>query len=129
MVKVVLADDEEFVRLFLRSVIQSLSYQVIAEVDKGDEVFPVMRRTNPDILLLDINMPNLTGIEFLNKYAQEFPKTCIIMLTSAASFEAMEQSSIGGANCFLRKDLPIEKMLMGIENTWSAFKKEHQINV
>jgi len=125
MVKVVIADDEEFVRHFLRGVIQSLSFKVVAEVDKGDELFPVMRRINPDILLLDINMPNLTGIEFLNKYAQEFPKTCIIILTSAASFEAVEQASMAGASCFLRKDLPIEKMLMGIENTWTAFNKEH----
>lgn len=125
MVKVVLADDEEFVRLFLRSVMQSLSFQVVAEVDKGDEVFSVMKRTNPDILLLDINMPNLTGIEFLRKYSQEFSKTCIIILTSASSFDIVEEASREGVNCFLRKDTPIEQMIQAIEKTWLTFKREH----
>jgi len=122
MVKVIIADDEEFVRKFLVSVMQSLSFQVVAEVDKGDEVFSAMKKTHPDILLLDVNMPNLTGLEFLKMYSKEFPKTCIIVLTSAASFESMETASMYGINCFLRKDLPIEKMLMGIQTAWTSFK-------
>lgn len=121
MAKVVIADDEEFVRKFIVSIVQSLSFQVVAEVATGDEVYSVLKKTHPDILFLDINMPNLTGIEFLKRYSHEFPKTCIIILTSAASFESMEEASSHGANCFLRKDLPIEKMLMSIENAYSAF--------
>lgn len=122
MVRVVVADDEEFVRKFLISIMQSLSFKVIAEVEKGDEVFSVMKKTNPDILLLDINMPNLTGLEFLAKYSREFPNTCIIILTSAATFESMEEAAVNGASCFLRKDFPIEKMVMTIQNAWSSFK-------
>lgn len=129
MVKVIIADDEEFVRHFLRTVITSLSFKVVAEVEKGDEVFSVMKNTNPDILLLDINMPNLTGMEFLKEYAKEFPKTCIIILTSASSFKIVEEASKEGANCFIRKDMPIENMVLLIDKTWSAFKKEHNINV
>lgn len=122
MVKVVIADDEEFVRKFIVSIVQSLSFHVVAEAATGDEVYAVMKKTNPDILFLDINMPNLTGIEFLKRYSREFPKTCIIILTSAASFESMEEASTHGAHCFLRKDLPVEKMLIGIENAWAAFE-------
>lgn len=129
MVKVIIADDEEFVRHFLRTVITSLSFKVVAEVEKGDEVFSVMKNTNPDILLLDINMPNLTGMEFLQEYAKEFPKTCIIILTSASSFKIVEEASKEGANCFIRKDMPIENMVLLINKTWLAFKKEHNINV
>jgi YesN/AraC family two-component response regulator len=125
MVRVVLADDEEFVRKFLINVMQSLSFQVVAEVDKGDEVFPIMKKTHPDILLLDINMPNLTGIDFLRKYSREFPKTCIIILTSASSFDVVEEASREGINCFIRKDMPVEQMLLTIEKTWLTFKEEH----
>jgi len=127
MVKVVLADDEEFVRYFLKSVMQSLSFQIVAEVEKGDEVYAVVKKARPDILLLDINMPNLTGIEFLKKYSKEFPKMCIIILTSANSFNLFEETAQEGASCFIRKDTPIEQMVSKIEKTWSAFKEENKI--
>lgn len=123
MVKVVIADDEEFVRLFLKSVVSSLSYSVIAEVEKGDEVYYVVKNTNPDILLLDINMPNLTGMEFLKRYSREFPKTCIIILTSANTFKVVEEASEKGASCFIRKDTPVEQMMATIEKTWLKFKE------
>jgi len=115
MVKVVLADDEEFVRYFLRTVMNSLHFSVVAEVERGDEVFSVVKKNHPDILFLDINMPNFTGLEFLKRYSREFPKTCIIILTSANSFQLMEETSTEGANCFIRKDTPIELMVAKIE--------------
>lgn len=129
MVKVVLADDEEFVRLFLKNVMHSLSFKVVAEVESGDEVFPVMKSIHPDILFLDINMPKLTGIEFLRYYSKEFPKTCIIILTSATSFKLIEEASSEGVSCFLMKNMPAEQMISVIEKTWSKFKQEHKINV
>lgn len=127
MTKVVIADDEEFVRYFLRTVMSSLSFSVVAEVEKGDELYSMMKKIRPDILFLDINMPNMTGMEFLQNYASEFPKTCFIILTSAASFKLMEEASAGGASCFLRKDMPIEKMMQIIEKTWSDFKRDNRI--
>lgn len=124
MVKVVLADDEEFVRLFLKTVVSMLSFNVVAEVEKGDELRAVMKDTQPDILLLDINMPNLTGLEFLKMYAREFPKTCIIILTTANTFSIVEEATNKGASCFIRKDTPVEQMVSLIEKTWLQFKKE-----
>lgn len=123
MVKVVIADDEEFVRLFLKSVVHSLSFSVVEEVEKGDEVYAVMKNTSPDILLLDINMPNLTGLEFLKRYSREFPKTCIMILTSANTFQVVEDATARGASCFIRKDTPIEQMVSTIEKTWLKFKE------
>lgn len=127
MVRVVLADDEEFVRYFLKSVMASLSFKVVAEVENGNKLFSVMKKTHPDILFLDINMPNITGIEFLREHASKFPKTCVIILTSATSFKLMEEASTDGASCFLRKDMPIEKMVLAIEKTWTTFKEENQL--
>lgn len=126
MVKVILADDEEFVRHFLKNVMNALSFNVVAEVDKGDELYSVMKNTNHDILLLDINMPNLTGLEFLRRYSREFPKTCIIILTSANTFQAVEEASEKGASGFIRKDTPVEQMVASIEKAWSTFKEERK---
>jgi len=124
MTKVVLADDEEFVRYFLTSVMESLCFDVVAEVEKGDELLGVMLQHKPDVLLLDINMPNLTGIEFLQQHASKFPDTCIIILTSSASAKLVSESNIAGARCFLRKDTAIEKMIDAIQETWQKFSEE-----
>lgn len=126
MIKVVLADDEEFVRSFLKVAMSALSFSVVAEVERGDEVYSVVKNIKPDILLLDINMPNLTGIEFLQKYSSEFPNTCIIILTSANTFEAVLEASTRGAHSFIRKDTPVEQMISTIEKTWANFKKERK---
>lgn len=126
MVKVVIADDEEFVRYFLKSVIESLSYDVVAEVEKGDELVKTLQDYKPDILLLDINMPNMTGLEFLKEHASKFPNTCIIILTSASSLKLISQTTQDGAKCFLRKDTPINDMIYAIKQTWLEFKGINQ---
>ncbi len=123
MPKVVIADDEEFVRYFLNTVMESIFFKVVAEVERGDELLEIMEETQPDILLLDINMPNLTGIEFLKQYADKFPNTCIIILTSASLETLVGEVSAAGARCFLRKDTPIEDMILSIQKTWTLFRK------
>lgn len=123
MVKVILADDEEFVRHFLKNVMQELSFQVIAEVEKGDELLSVMEEQHPDMLFLDINMPNLTGIEFLQKYAYKFPETCIVLLTSSSIMALIGETSLSNIQCFLKKDTTVEEMIESIKQTWANFTK------
>lgn len=126
MVRVVLADDEEYVKCLLRIVMDSLSFEVVAEIERGDELPEIMAQTQPDILLLDINMPNLTGIEFLKRYASKFPQTCIIVLTSMSLMDLIGEDSLSGASCFIRKKTPVEDMIKTINQTWMEFKNQDQ---
>lgn len=123
MPNVILADDEEFVRYFLNSVMETLEFEVVAEVEKGDELPDVMNEFNPDILLLDINMPNLTGEEFMKDYASKFPNTCIIILTASSSQDVIEKTMDAGAECFLRKDTPLKIMIQAIKEAWTKFNE------
>ena len=122
MAKVILADDEEFVRMFLRDSLQEFSFDVVAEVDNGLDLVEAMGEYKPDILLLDINMPNLTGKDFLEQYSHNFPETCIIILTSIASANYLKHERI---QAVLRKDLNILDLIAAIEGAWSKFKKEN----
>jgi len=121
MPSVILADDEEFVRYFLKTVMDTLFFDVVAEIDKGDELIDAMREYQPNVLLLDINMPKLTGLEFLEQYASEFSQTCIIILTSATSASLMNKISTNGVKCFIRKDTPPDKMMLQIKECWEKF--------
>jgi DNA-binding NarL/FixJ family response regulator len=124
MPSVVLADDEEFVRYFMRQVMESLYYEVIAEVQDGNELVNVMKENPPDILVLDINMPNMTGLEFLQQYARFFEDTCIIILTSAVASDIMDKISQTKIKFYLlRKDTPPEQMGDWIQDFWTSFKK------
>lgn len=122
MVKVVLADDEEYVRDLLRVIMDKLGFSIEAEVENGAELFQVMVENRPDILLLDINMPGLTGIEFLKKYASKLPKTCIILLTSSSLMSLIGEPCLVYANCFLRKNTPIEELVESIRHAWESYK-------
>lgn|SRR5574344_485466 len=124
MPSVIIADDEEFVRYFMKQVMDNLYYDVIAEVQDGKELVGIMEEKAPDILILDINMPHMTGLEFLQQYAKLFTNTCIIILTSAVSsdiFNKISQTEI--KYYLLRKDTPPEQMGDWVEDYWKAFKK------
>lgn len=123
MPSVILADDEEFVRYFLKQIMDSLLFDVVAEVENGDDLVYEMRKHQPNILLLDINMPKLTGIEFLKEYSSEFTKTCIIILTSATSIQLMDDASAKGTKCFMSKGTSPEKMVILIKECWENFKE------
>lgn len=125
MPSVVIADDEDFVREFLKTVLDTIKYEVVAEVDAGDKLFDVMLEHKPDILFLDINMPGLTGIEYLETFSKSFPKTCTIILTSLALSTLIGEPALIEAKGFLRKDTPLKDMIKMIKKTWDEFKKEH----
>ncbi|MDD3594407.1 MAG: response regulator transcription factor [Candidatus Gastranaerophilales bacterium] len=123
MPSVIVADDEVFVRDFLKNLLASIHFDVIAEVERGDVLPFIIAEKKPDILLLDINMPNLTGIEFLKLYRKNFPDTCIIILTSPALQSLADEAVLAGADCFLKKDTPVDKIIATIKQTWENFKK------
>lgn len=127
MPKVIIADDEEFVRYFLKSLLESINYELVAEVETGDKLIGIMNETQPDILLLDINMPNLTGIDFLKNYSATFPKTCIIILTSASLATLFGEPALANASCFLNKSTPVSQISEAIQKTWADFKEEKGI--
>lgn len=127
MPKVIIADDEEYVRSFLNSLLTTLDFDIAAEVEDGGKLLDAMNQHQPDILMLDINMPNLTGIEFLKLYASKFPKTCIIILTSAALTTLIGEDSLALAQCFLRKDTPVEEIINSIKNAWEEFRISKKI--
>ncbi|MDD3237137.1 MAG: response regulator transcription factor [Candidatus Gastranaerophilales bacterium] len=123
MPDVVIADDEEFVRYFLRGLLESIFFDVIEEVSSGDALYPVISEKKPDILLLDINMPNLKGNDFLMQYKQDLSKICVIVLTVSTSSEIEAQLKAEGFTHFLRKNNTPEDITSYIQKAWSEFSK------
>ncbi len=105
MIKVALADDHEIVRYGIRMVLEDdPEIEVIWEASDGQETIDKMRETTPDVLVADIRMPLLTGLEVTQKLKQEEPDLKIIMLTMHDDSEYILKSMQYGADGYLLKD-------------------------
>jgi two-component system chemotaxis response regulator CheY len=123
-VRVLLADDESHVRLLVKTVLASMGCEIVAEASNGGEALELFDKTSPDLVLLDINMPVMDGIAALKALRARSDKVAIVMLTSLASAEVVEQCLEAGANYHLRKDLPISELKQEIRDTWLAHMQD-----
>lgn len=125
MPSVLIADDEEFVRYYLRGLLENMKFTVAEEVENGEDLYEMLKEVRPDMLLLDINMPNLKGNEFLKIYGKTFRNLCIIILTISASSELQNELTQMGYTYFIRKDTPPEEVCRLIKSYWEDFMKRH----
>ena len=123
-VRVLLADDESHVRLFIKTIISSMGCQVVGEATNGKEAIELFDQTTPDLVLLDINMPVMDGIAALKALRAKSEKVAIVMITSLASADIVEQCLDAGANYHLRKDLPVAELKQEIRDTWLAHMQD-----
>ena len=104
-VKVILADDHSLVRAGIRSLIQNIpGVEVIAEADNGRDAIKLIDELNPDLVLLDIAMPELNGLEVVARISKEFSDTKVIILSMHTNEEYVVQALRSGASGYLLKD-------------------------
>jgi len=114
-IKVIIADDHKGMRQGLVKMISCHSdIQVIGEAANGPEVIELARRLNPDLILMDISMPGIDGIEATRIVKAEMPKVRVIGL-SMFEDEQMEQEMLQlGAEAFISKASSIQEILKAI---------------
>jgi DNA-binding NarL/FixJ family response regulator len=108
MIRIVLVDDQTLVRQGIRSLLELASdVSIVAEASDGDEAVAVIRRENPDVVLLDLRMPGLDGLEVLERLRDlDSPPACRVLIVSASLDEETERAAraAGAAGC-VSKDL------------------------
>jgi DNA-binding NarL/FixJ family response regulator len=116
-IKVLLADDHALVRAGIHSLLQRLSgIQIIAEAGEGHEALRLIKEKKPDIVLLDISMPGLNGLEIADRVAKEFPKVRIIILSVHMNEEYVLHAIRVGAAGYLLKNSGIEELELAIKS-------------
>jgi NarL family two-component system response regulator LiaR len=118
MIRILLADDHPIVREGLRAVLETQAdFQVIAEAARGDEALRLALALQPDILLLDLEMPILDGVETIRRLRQQQPAARIIVFTAFDNDERIIHAVQAGANGYLLKGAPREEIFKAIRVT------------
>jgi DNA-binding NarL/FixJ family response regulator len=103
-IRVLLADDHALVRAGIRALLQNLAgIEVVGEADDGREALRLIGELRPDVVLMDIAMPGLNGLEAVARVAKEFPDVRVIMLSMHANEEYVLQALRSGAAGYLLK--------------------------
>jgi CheY-like chemotaxis protein len=108
--KVLVVDDEAHIRKFVSVMIQSLGEPVVLQAANGNEALQVYEREKPNLVLLDVNMPRVDGLQTLRNLKRVDPKCTVVMLTSLVNRQTVEECLHLGAVGYLRKDNPPDEM-------------------
>jgi len=111
---VVIAEDEAIVRLDLREILEEEGYEVVGEAGRGDEAVELVRTHSPDLVILDIKMPGMDGLQAANAISQDH-RSAILILTAFSQRDLVEQARDAGAIAYLVKPFQKEELLPAIE--------------
>ena len=124
--RVLIVEDEDHVRRLLKSVMESMNCEVVGEAQNGKDAVTQYFQLKPHMLLLDINMPVKSGKKTLAEIREKHPNAFVMMITSLADKDTIEDCMQLGAAGFVRKDLPIDEIKEVIRKTWRAFREAMQ---
>jgi len=116
-IKVVLAEDHTLVRKGIKALLEELEgIDVVAEAGDGHEAINAVETSSPDIVLLDIAMPGLNGLEVASRITKDFPDTKVIVLSMHANEEYVFQSLKAGVAGYLLKDAGTAELELAIRS-------------
>jgi DNA-binding NarL/FixJ family response regulator len=103
--RLMLADDHQLVRAGFRALLKQIpAVEVVAEAADGREALDLFKKHRPDVVLIDIAMPKLNGLEAIGRITGEFPKAMVIVLSMHANQEYVVQAIQAGARGYLLKE-------------------------
>lgn len=122
-IKLVLADDHPLIREGFRALLgNNEDFEIIGEADDGAELLEVVRRLQPDVVLADIHMPNLSGLDALKLLVSEFPRVKFIILTMHEEKEYMINAIRLGASGYLMKNVERKDLQKAITTVYEGGK-------
>ncbi len=115
--RILLVDDHEVVRLGLKALLDHHSqFEVIGEASTAKEAIDQVGRLHPDIVLMDIRLPGVSGIEACEEIIKQYPDTRVVMLTSYAEDEMLFSAIRAGASGYILKQIGGEDLVRALES-------------
>tara|TARA_A200000159_G_scaffold150431_1_gene159779 strand:+ start:57 stop:665 length:609 start_codon:yes stop_codon:yes gene_type:complete len=121
-IKVLVAEDEAIIRLDLKECLESEGYQIVGETGRGDEAIDLVRDLKPDLVILDIKMPGMNGIDAAKIITDE-GLAAVILLTAFSQQDLIQEASNAGVLAYLVKPFQMSDLVPAIELALSRFKE------
>ena len=114
-IRVLLVDDHDLFRTGLRNLLEEQGVDIVAEASSGSEALHHVREAAPDVVVMDLNMPGMTGVEATRHISRDAPLTRVVVLTISDQEQDVMDAILAGACGYLLKDASIQELMQGLE--------------
>jgi DNA-binding NarL/FixJ family response regulator len=112
--RVVIADDHPQYRAAVARALRESGIDVVAERSNGEAAINAVAETDPDVVVMDLNMPGLSGLEATRRLSTEAPATRVLVLSVSAQEQDVIEAMQAGAAGYVLKDGPLEEVVAGV---------------
>jgi DNA-binding NarL/FixJ family response regulator len=112
--RVVIADDHTFYREGLARLLRKFGVDVVGEAPDGETAVRVVEETSPDVVLLDLRMPGVSGLEAVRILTEQAARARVLVLSVSAEESDVTDALVAGASGYVLKDEPVEEVIAGI---------------
>jgi DNA-binding NarL/FixJ family response regulator len=109
-----LVDDHDLFRAGLRTLLEEQGVEIVAEAENGTEALRLLRETAPEVVVMDLNMPGISGVEATRQMTMIAPLTRVLVLTISDQDGDVMDAILAGACGYLLKDASITELMAGI---------------
>ena len=114
-IRVLLVDDHDLFRTGLRNLLEERGVQIAGEAGDGADAVRLVREVAPDVVVMDLHMPGVTGIEAIKQIAAVAPLTRVLVVTISDQYDDVLHAILAGACGYLLKDASVDELIRGIE--------------
>jgi DNA-binding NarL/FixJ family response regulator len=115
-VRVLLVDDHDLFRTGLRNLLEEQGVAIVGEAGTGAEALGIVRDATPDVVIMDLHMPGMTGVDAIRHISRDAPLTRVIVLTISDQEQDVMDAILAGACGYLLKDASIQDLMQGIRS-------------
>lgn len=111
MAKVLVVDDAAFMRITIKTMLEKNGFEVVGEAEDGSVAITKYKELNPDIVTMDITMPNMTGVDSLKEIRKYDPEAKIVMVSAMGQEKIVMEAVMNGAKSFIVKPFKEEQVM------------------
>ncbi len=126
LARVVIAEDEAIIRLDLKEILTSAGYDVVGESGRGDEAVEMVAEHEPDLVILDIKMPGLDGLQAAREITSRH-QVAVMLLTAFSQRDLIEEARDAGVSAYLVKPFQARELLPAVADVLSRARQEWAI--
>jgi DNA-binding NarL/FixJ family response regulator len=114
ILRVVIADDHPFYRQGLARLLSQSGVVVVGQASNGQAAVELVEQTAPDVAVVDLNMPGMSGVEVTRRLHERMPASRVLVVSVSAQEDDVTEAILAGASGYVLKDGPVEEVVAGI---------------